>query len=375
MRIGFDVSSLCSSRTGVGTYAFNLLEQLNHENGDQILPLAHCRLVSGKLDAYDRQTPRLNKTLWMQALLPWEMVRLRLDVCHFTNSVGPSWTPCPSIVTIHDATPWLIPECYDRGRLLTMRAIVPIAARRAAAIIAGSYSAKRDITRALGVPETKVHVIYPAPAPTFRPLPAGPALDAVRRRERLPDRFVLHVGTLEPRKNLVRLVEAFGQLRRHGFGSHGLVLAGMRGWRDAAVFAAIERLGLGDAVRVLGYVPEKTLVSLYNLADALAFPSLYEGFGFPLLEAMACGTPVVTSPNGALREIAGDAARFVEPTEVESIAVGLREVLADPAKREELGSKGLAHVTRFSWSSTAEETRRLYVRVAGGRDHAAAGYA
>ena len=223
------------------------------------------------------------------------------------------------------------------------------------------------------MPETKVHVVYPAPAPVFRPLPAGPALDAVRCQHRLPDRFILHVGTLEPRKNLVRLVEAFGQLRRHDLGFYGLVLVGKRGWRDAAIFAAIERLGLGDAVRVLGYIPEETLVSLYNLADALVFPSLYEGFGFPLLEAMACGTPVVTSPQGALREIAGDAARFVEPTEVESIAAGLREVLADPAKREELRSKGLAHVPRFRWSNTAETTRRLYARVGNGRDHAAAG--
>jgi len=353
--------------SGVGTYTINLLEHLERLSDDEILRLAHrCSPANGPATAGSEvRRLGLNKTVWMQVVLPRQLQQACTDVCHFTNGVASFWTPCPSVVTIHDMTLWLFPQYHYRRRLLAMRPFVPLAARRAAAIIAVSQSTKADIVRILGVEESKVHVVYEAPSPQFQPLESVAELERVRRRYGLPPRLILYVGTIEPRKNLVRLLEAYARLRtRHGI-DHGLVFVGRRGWKDEAVFAAVERLELGEEVRFLGYVPASDLVALYNLADLVAFPSLYEGFGLPVLEAMACGTPVVTSPNGSLREVAGSAAELVDPCDVDSIAAGLWRVLRDPARQEELCACGLAQAARFGWDQTARQTRQIYARVKG----------
>lgn len=373
MRLGFDVTPLLVQQSGIGTYTKNLLDHLSQAAGGRgeaedldIIPLANrpaCETPDGPW--------RLNKTLWMQAVLPWQAGRRRLDVCHFTNNVAPLWTPCPSVVTIHDMTLWLYPQHHYPKRLLAMRPIIPLAARRAAAIIAVSESAKQDIVRLLGVPAEKVHVVYEAASSCFRPLPAGPAQSALRQKYGLSERFVLTVGTVEPRKNLVRLLEAFARLHKRNALSHTLVFVGGRGWKDGPVFAAVERLELGRLVRFLGHVPTADLVGLYNLAEALAFPSLYEGFGLPAIEAMACGTPVIVSRRGSLVEVAGNAAQFVDPLEVESIMDGLHRVLDDSAWREELHVKGLAQASRFSWAVAAAETLGVYRLVAHPRPIAA----
>jgi glycosyltransferase involved in cell wall biosynthesis len=350
MRIAFDVSALTAPHSGVATYTRNLAEHLGSCRQDQILPMTHASAL-----------PRaLNKTLWMQAVLPFQLSRMAPDVCHFTNSVASWWTPCPSVVTIHDTTLWILPRFHPRRRLLAMRPFIPAGARHARAIIAVSAATKRDVVRTLKVPEAKVHVVYEAAAPQFRPLGRTPPVEAVRRKYALPESFALYVGTIEPRKNLVRLFEAFQQVRRQGCRASVLALVGNRGWSDAVILASVERLGLGGAVRILGQAPTDDVVALYNLADVLILPSLYEGFGLPVIEAMACGTPVVTSPNGALAEIAGDAAEYVDPTQVESIAAGMRSVLNDPERRALLRAAGLRRAAQFSWEATAAQTRRVY---------------
>ena len=366
MRIGFEVTPLCAPQSGVGTYTSNLLDHLDREFADEIVPLANRPMRNARWPVMARPYP-LNKTLWMQVVLPLQLRRLQIDVCHFTNSVAPLWSPCPTVVTIHDMTLWLFPEHHYSQRLLAMRPIIPLAARRASRIIANSWSTRNDIVRILGVPEEKVEVIYEAPPACFRPLQAGPELEAARRDLQLPEHFLLYVGTIEPRKNLVRLLQAFARLPRDGTRPDALVLVGQRGWKDSAVFSAVERLGLSNEVRYLGYVPQEPLVALYNLADAVVFPSLHEGFGLPVVEAMACGTPVVTSRNGSLGEVAGEAAEFVEPTDVASIAAALRRVLGDSDRRAGLREKGLVQAARFSWSNAAAQTRRVYARALGGQ--------
>ncbi|MGH2543464.1 MAG: glycosyltransferase family 4 protein [Ardenticatenaceae bacterium] len=370
MRIGFDITSLTVPQSGVGTYTLNLLEQLAYEEQDEVVLLSHrppqreyaisdCRVA---LPWWGRGG--INKTLWMQAILPWQLSRMGVTVSHFTNNVAPLLTPFASIITIHDMTLWLFPEHHYRRRLLAMRPFIPLAARRAAAIITVSHSAKRDIVRILGVPAEKVHVVYEAPAAIFRLLPPGAALERVRRKYDLPEHFALYVGTIEPRKNLVRLLEAWACLRRRTEGRQTLLFVGSRGWKDREVFATVERLALGDSVRFLNHIPTSDLVALYNLADALTFPSLYEGFGLPVVEAMACGTPVVTSATGSLLEIAEGAAEFVEPDSIESITEGLQRVLSSPALRAELRAHGLDRVTTYSWEHAANLTRQLYGTVA-----------
>ncbi|GAB4436009.1 MAG: glycosyltransferase family 1 protein [Anaerolineae bacterium] len=299
----------------------------------------------------------------MQAVLPWEMRQLKPDICHFTNSVAPLLSPCRVVVTIHDMTLWLYARYHHRKRLLSMRPLIPLAARRAAALITVSHSAKADIVRILGTDAAKIHVIHEAPPADFQPLPPGAALEAVRSRYKLPRHFILHVGTLEPRKNLVRLIEVFARLHRAGTIPHSLVFVGANGWKTEPVFEAVARLALHKVVRFLGHVPQDDMAKLYNLADVVTFPSLYEGFGLPVVEAMACGTPVVTSRRGALEEVAGAAAEFVEPTEDDSIAEGLCRVLTDPNRHAELRARGLARAAQFSWAATAAQTMRVYEQV------------
>lgn len=359
LRIGLDVSALAAPNGGIGTYTRNLWEQMSRREDTEILPLAHRRIRSEKGDT-GRRRLALNKSLWMQTMLPWELRQLDVDLCHFTNNVASVWAPCPTVLTVHDMSLWLYPQHHYLRRLLAMRPVIPFAVRRASAIIAVSKSTKHDIVRILGVPEAKVHVVYEAPGPAFRRLPPGPALEALRRRYHLPERFFLFVGTIEPRKNLVRLLQALKALAPSL--PHHLVIAGQRGWKDQSVFGAVEALGLVDRVHHLGFVPLDDLVGLYNLAEALAFPSLHEGFGLPVVEAMACGTPVVTSTCGGLAEVTGDAAEVVDPMAVESIAAGLWRVVCEPGRKEDLIQRGGLQAGRFSWTMTAAETREVYLK-------------
>lgn len=368
MRIGLDVSALAAPNGGIGTYTRNLWEQMSRRDDTEVVPLAHRPIRDGSTTSADVHRLSMNKTLWMQSMLPWQLQRLGVDLCHFTNNVASVWAPCPTVVTIHDMSLWLYPQHHYLRRTLAMRPVIPLAARRANAIIAVSLSTKRDIVRILGVPEAKVHVVYEAPGPAFRQIPPGPALDAVRRRYHLPDRFFLFVGTIEPRKNLVRLLQALNLLV-NSLPQH-LVIAGQRGWKDEGVYAEVEALGLGDRVHHLGYVPVDDLVGLYNLADALAFPSLHEGFGLPVVEAMACCTPVVASKSGGLAEVAGDATEVVDPLVVESIAAGLWRMVSERGRRDEMIQRGAIQARRFSWSLSAAETREVYVKALQSRDGA-----
>jgi glycosyltransferase involved in cell wall biosynthesis len=351
MRIGFDTTPLSSIHSGIGTYTANMLNHLQHQPDAEVIQLSH-RHPHGRY--------YLNKTLWMQAVLPLQINWLNLDICHFTNNVAPVRLTCPMVMTIHDMTVWLHPEYHFHKRLISMRPLIPLASHQAGAIITVSHSVKGDIVNILGIPAHKVHVIYEAPSADFRPLPRDESLEGVRTAYCLPERFILFVGTLEPRKNLVRLLQALAQLHHNEFVPHHLVIVGAEGWKTRQIYQTIEELQLSNVVHMLGYVPQSDLIAMYNLADVLSFPSLYEGFGLPVVEAMACGTPVLTSRRGALEEVAGIAAEYVDPMDVESIARGLYRVLANPERQAELRTLGFETVRRFSWQIAAQQTRQVY---------------
>jgi len=302
----------------------------------------------------------MNKTIWMQMYLPWQLHREGVQLCHFTNSVAPLLSPVPLIVTLHDASLWLYPDCHYPRRLLTMRPLIPAVVRRARMVITVSHQACRDLIRVLGLPREKVRVIYEAPSPFFRLLSPGAWMADVRKRYRLPERFVLYVGTLEPRKNLVRLVRAVARLNQEVGVVCGLVLVGPRGWKDEAILTAVAEARRVTTVRLVGYVPLEDVRALYNLAAVFAFPSLYEGFGLPILEAMACGAPVITSRGGALEEVAGDAALLVNPTDESEIISALASVLCNADLAMTLRAAGLARAAQFDWRRTAQETIALY---------------
>lgn len=344
--------------SGVGTYVSSLFGALQATSDETLVPLAHCGVRS--IPMITGRGRKLNKTVWMQAVLPFLLGRLDMDVCHFTNSVAPAWMPSPSIITIHDMTLWLYPQYHTKRRLAAMRPIIPLAARRASAVIAVSENTKRDIQDILHIPAEKIHVIYEAAAPHFQPVTDRRELEMVRRELGLPKRFVLYVGNVEPRKNIERLVRAMSHIETRHADPISLVIVGSLAWGHEGVLKAIEDEGLQSRVHFLGYVDVKLLVALYSMCEVFIYPSLYEGFGLPILEAMACGAPVITSPHGSLREIAGDAAAYVDPLNVEDIADKLCELLLSPSLRDTLRERGFARTAQFSWDKAARQTLVLY---------------
>jgi glycosyltransferase involved in cell wall biosynthesis len=241
---------------------------------------------------------------------------------------------------------------------------MPLFCRRATHIIAVSEQSKRDVGDAYGIVPGKVTVIHEAADPRFRPQ-AAEAVAAVRARYGLPGRYLLFVSTIEPRKNLPRLLEAFERVHAAGL-TDALVIVGKRGWLYEDFFAALERSPVREAVLLPGFVPDVDLPAVYAGAQALAFPSLYEGFGLPVLEAMACGTPVVCSNTSSLPEVAGDAALLVDPGDTDAIAEALGCLLTDPGLSQELRARGLEQAGRFSWHRAACETLDVYRRLVPG---------
>jgi glycosyltransferase involved in cell wall biosynthesis len=296
------------------------------------------------------------RVLWEQLVQPWVLLRLEADLIHGPVFVGPLLAPCPMVVTIHDLSFIRFPDLFRPANRLYLTTFTRLSARRAARLIAVSAHAAAETAQLLDVPSERIDVVYHGVDPVFRPLSID-EVAAFRQRQGVPDQFVLFVGTLEPRKNLVRLVEAFARVYD---GKTRLVLAGGRGWFYDVLFARVESLGLEEAVIFAGYVMNDDLPLWYNAATLLAYPSIYEGFGLPVLEAQACDTPVLTSNVSSLPEAAGDAALMVDPYDVEALAAGLNRMLTDRSLRRELRQRGLAHASRFSWPRTAQETASVY---------------
>jgi glycosyltransferase involved in cell wall biosynthesis len=304
---------------------------------------------------WDTSSP-WRRMVWEQFRLPRVTRRIGADVTHAPAFVGPLVSVVPVVTTIHDLSFVRFPELFRPTNRLYLRTMTRLSARRSSRLIAVSEHTARESRQLLRVKPDKITVIYHGVDSRFRPLPAD-AVNTFRERRGLPERFVLFVGTLEPRKNLLRLIEAF---RRAELGETKLMLVGGSGWLYDDLFARVDELGLGDTVRFPGYVSNDELVHWYNAAAVFAYPSLYEGFGMPVTEAQACGTPVLASSTTSLPEAAGDAAVLVDPRDVDAIAAGLRRLLEDEELRLELSDRGQEHARSFTWASTARQTAEVY---------------
>jgi len=299
------------------------------------------------------------RILWEQLVQPWALWRRGIDLLHAMAFVGPLASPCPLVVTIFDLSFLRYPQAFRLGNWLYLRLFTRVSARRARRIIAISKHTKADITHWLGVPPERIEVVYCGVEERFHSLPAEEVL-AFRRKKGLPEQFLLHVGTLEPRKNLSLLLRAYARLRAAGGNPPPLILAGARGWMCEGLFSQVEELGLGDSVHFPGYVRPEELPLWYNAATCFVYPSLYEGFGLPPLEAMACGTPVLSSNAASLPEVVGDAGLLLDPVDEEAWAHELARVLSRPELQRELAERGLDRARRFNWRRAAEETVQVY---------------
>ena len=300
------------------------------------------------------------RILWEQAALPLA----KMDLLHSTAFVTPLVSPWPTVVTVYDLSFLHYPAAFPAGRRSYLRLMARLSCRRASRVIAISESTRRDIVKQWNLPAGKITVAYPGVGDEFCPLPAEQVADFRRRRD-LPERFILHVGTLQPRKNLVRLIQAYQRLGTDA----KLVLAGGRGWLYQDILGEIERHNLKNDVLLPGYLPDDELPLWYNAAAVLAYPSLYEGFGFPVVEAMACGTPVVTSQVSSMPEAAGGddsgAALLIDPHDTGALAHALHRALEDEALRAQMRAQGFRQAARFTWARTAAATVAAYQQALG----------
>lgn len=299
---------------------------------------------------------------WEQAVLPLAAERARLDLLHCPVNVRPLVSPCPVVITIHDLIFLSYPQHFRPSKRFYLKVMTRWSARNAAHIIAVSEATRQDIIRLLGVRPSRVTTVYNGVGAHLTP--ASPEEKSLFSAQKgLSGRIVLYVGTLEPRKNLVMLLEAFHRLiSAPNFEDATLLIAGSKGWYYEQIFAAAGRLGLLAAkrVRFLGRVPDDELRLWYNIAAVCAYPSRYEGFGLPVLEAMACGTPALASNTSALPEVAGDAGILLDPDDTAGWADALRRTLSDRQLAERMRRKGLAQAAKFSWERTAKETAAVY---------------
>ena len=305
------------------------------------------------------------RILWEQIAQPWGAWGERLALLHAPVYVGPIVAPCPVVVTVHDLSFYRHPETLPPFRRTYLQTLTRRTVQRAAHVIADSASILDDIVNILGVPESKVSVIPLGVDEAMQPIEDRDQVRAFCQRRGLPERMILYLGTLEPRKNIGTLLEAYELLRHERGFAHRLIIAGGKGWYYEAIYARAEQLGLQDEVIFPGYIPQEELALWINAADLFVYPSWYEGFGLPPLEAMACGTPVVVSDMSSLREVVGDAGVIVDSRDPHALAKAISEVLRDRERHHALREAGLARAKRFSWKATALQTARLYHRIVG----------
>src|SRR5688572_7205838 len=370
MRIAIDARKLRDY--GIGTYVRNLLRQLGRQaSAHEYVVL--CR--EADFEIVEEYGPRFRPIIETagaysvseQFAVPIGLRREAVDLFHAPHYVLPPLTPCRSVVTIHDCIHLRFPQ-YLPSRLgyAYARSSLWVAAHRSARILTVSEASKRDILRYFRVPESKVAVIYNAIDERFSEEPPADEVMRVRERYQLNDPFILYAGNIKPHKNLERLIEAFHIIRKGELEFVKLLIIGDEISKYAALRRTVHRYKLHKHVRFFGFVPDATLAILYRLARVFVFPSLYEGFGLPPLEAMASGTPVITSNVSSLPEVAGDAAMLIDPYETDAIAGAMRRVLMDDRLRDDMRERGLARAREFSWGRSVRRVREIYDEVLAG---------
>jgi glycosyltransferase involved in cell wall biosynthesis len=367
MRIGIDARLVYYNRAGIGEYIVLLAQALAEVKSPQDkLVLLQSRKDKTSIIAGDNIC---RKSLWTpshnrfeQPGLSFEISRSKLDLLHSPDFIPPFRRNCKSVITVHDLAFLLYPHFLTKESARYYGQIDQ-AWRRTDHIIAVSEATKQDSIKMLGVPENKITVIHEAANPIYKPISRDDAANYVKDRYRIDSDFILFVSTIEPRKNLPGLLQAYRRLRDDYKRDEILVLAGANGWLWEEVYETVSRLNLEDHVAFLGRVPSEDLVYLYNSARLLVHPSFYEGFGLPPLEAMNCGTPTIVSNTAALPEVVGDSALLVDPHDIEGLTVAMMRLLTEQELWNELSTKGLKRAAQFSWIKAAHRTLEVYYRI------------
>ncbi|WP_418791065.1 glycosyltransferase family 4 protein [Phosphitispora sp. TUW77] len=365
MRIVIDARMITNEMHGIARYTYNLADRLTSiDPKNEYILLAGNDCLAGF--AADRPNCRLERvrskfiSIAEQVELPLVLKGLRADLFHSPSFVAPLFCPCRLIMTVHDVNHMLFPQYYGRIHQLYYRHIVRPSVLKAQKILTVSCFSRSEIIKFLGVSPEKIIVTYNGIDRAFKVIDKLDILKEVRSRYRLPAKFILYVGNRKPHKNVQRLIEAFSKLST----DFSLVLIGKA---DRRLVSQAENMGLTGRLVFTGDVTENDLPVLYNLAGLFVFPSLYEGFGLPPLEAMACGTPVITSNRSSLPEVAGEAAALVDPYSSEELAAAIDRVLKDEGLCRQMRENGLLQAAKFSWEETARQTLEVYEEVLEGQ--------
>jgi glycosyltransferase involved in cell wall biosynthesis len=370
VRIAIDARKLHDY--GIGTYVRNILRELARSDDGHTYVLLCRPQDASELEAQSPCFETLveaagNYSVREQLTVPYDLWRARVDLFHAPHYVVSPCTPRPYVVTIHDCIHLRFPQYLpNRAAHLYARAMMTVAARRATKILTVSHASKEDILHFLGVPSEKVEVIYNGLDQRLAASPTPEDIARVRDRFMLTSPFVLYTGNIKPHKNVDRLIEAYAILRQGGHEDVKLLIIGEEISRFPNLRRLVHRHQLHGQVRFFGFVPDATLSVLYRLASVFVFPSLYEGFGLPPLEAMAAGVPVVTSNVSSLPEVVGDAALLIDPLDPNAIAAAMARVLDEPALRADLIRRGHERARAFSWTRSVDRIRQVYTELADG---------
>ncbi len=372
MDIGIVSNFIDEYNGGIGVYTHQIVKNLGRMDNENNYHLIHY--LKNNQDIYSQNSEIIipknrfvrgwgSYMFWRHFTLPRGLKKYNLDVVHDPYELGPFTfsQPFRKVITVHDLTPLLFPNLFKRGDVMLHRLLLKKTISKADKIITVSYNSQKDIMEYLHVPEEDIEVIYNGKGENFRQLKSKQVAE-FREKYRLPSNFILSVGGLHPIKNIPRLLEAYSLARKGGL-EHKLVMVGGAVDRAEEIFQIITNLGLEDHVIFTGVVSDEDLVGLYNAADLFLYPCIYAGFGLPPLEAMACGTPVITSCSSSLPEIVGDAAKLVNPYDPKKLASAINRIITNDETRKTLIKKGLKRSERFNWKKTAWETLKVYKEV------------
>lgn len=362
MRVGIITDSFNSNLSGIGKYVYNLIDGLQSVmDPNRICLINHTEIsMFNKFEHLIIKNPfPILKTYSWYPYLIRQLNDYDLDLIHNPGQIPTVFrTDKRYIMTIHDLTPFVTPAESKCGRSLVYRLFLPKTLTTVDRIIVDSQNTKKDLIKYFKVKEDKIEVVYLAANSQYKVV-GSRQIEDVQRKYALNYPFILYVGTLEPRKNIPTLIRAFAKLKKQGI-DHKLIIAGGKGWKYQSIFTLIEELQLHKDVVFLGYVSDEDLPALYNAADLFVYPSFYEGFGLPPLEAMACGTPVITSNTSSLPEVIGDAGIMVDPYDSNRLAEAMHEVLTNEAVHTDLQKKGINQANLFNWKKCAQQTYSVY---------------
>ncbi len=371
MKIAIDVRTVLPNRSGVGNYVLNLVQNLRQVDPEPIyyfLAQKKNLFLLGNLAR--EQNPLLTifshenhplSDFWEYFILPIRLKMMGINVFHGPASLIPFRKDhCGLVVTIHDLVAFLFPETIPLKYGAYMRYLLRQAVKKADKIIAVSHHTKKDLIRILKVPSEKIVVIHEAPSPIFFPYNKEEAQARLKQQYGITKKFIYHLGNIEPRKNLIVLLESFTRVCQDLGNEYQLVVSGQKGWLTRSLSHFLKNYPAQDQVLFTGYVPMEHIPMFMNSAELFVFPSLYEGFGLPVLEAMSCGTPVISSDRSSIPEIVGSAGILVNPTDIQELADRIVGLLRNPEEKMRLSQLGKEQSARFSWYEAARKTLDVY---------------